>query len=408
MYSGDNMNNFRIKNRKVYKMSLTTLSPIFINSGEVVNKAVYAYNHNDGIVNIVDRKKLISFLKDNCIFDIFLQECINGEFDLTKFFIRNNIKNYFDLNIYRYSLKTYSDISEEVINDDQHYTKLHDINTFIKSDDVCPYIPGSSIKGAIRTAVIYGEVLNSKYKYVNIFDKILKEDHNTKITRGIEREILNYKIKIKNMFRNMQVSDTNDIDLSNLYVSKRHDVVTHENEGHDLPIFMEVLKPGVTLYFNLIMDKSYSINDLLEYFNGIYNNNKSNNTFYHDYCNLSNFLQEKIECKYPLFDSSLNMEPNIFIGGVNGFLTKSIIYAIRKNKEDNIKITSKDIVYYMKKYFDKKFTKYDKELKKKVPLHDHKKIDNNISPRSLRLVKINKNDFMGLGMCTIKVEEELC
>ena len=36
-----------IKNYKVYKMSLTTLSPIFIGSGEELNKSMYVYNNRE-------------------------------------------------------------------------------------------------------------------------------------------------------------------------------------------------------------------------------------------------------------------------------------------------------------------------------------------------------------------------
>lgn len=398
------MGNFKIKNRKVYRMSLTTLSPIFINSGEILNKTAYTYNADKGIVNIINNKKLISFLKEKGKFDFFLYECINGKFDLSNFFTSNNIINYMDLDIYLYKIKTYSDISEKLIINNEH----HNISTFIKSENGCPYIPGSSIKGSIRTAIIYGEILNNKDKYSDIFENLLNKYQSSKDLRNTERTIL-YKSDILNkMFRYIQVSDTNDVDISNLYISQRHDVVAHKNEGHDLPIFMEVLKPGVTLYFNLTMDNHYSINNLLKYFNNIYNN-ENNNTFYNDYLSLSTLLQEKMVNKYPLFDDSLIKEkPNIFIGGANGFLTKSIIYAIRKKKNEDVKIKRESIVNYMKKYFDKKFVKYDKDLGTYVPSHDHVKIDEKISPRSLRLVKISQNDFMGLGMCNIKVEEELC
>ena len=36
----------KIKNYKVYKMSLTTLSPIFIGSGDTLNKSSYFYMWN--------------------------------------------------------------------------------------------------------------------------------------------------------------------------------------------------------------------------------------------------------------------------------------------------------------------------------------------------------------------------
>ena len=399
-------NNFKMKNRKVYKMSLTTLSPIFINSGEIINKSSYIYDAKNGVVHIIDKKELISVLEKNRKFNSFLGECIYGNFSLTDFLEKNNMK-YRNLNIINYSINTYSSIStEEKTKNDESYTRLNDISAFMKSSNELPYIPGSSIKGAIRTAIIYGEILNNKNDYSNIFNEILKTHPNSQefrnITSNIEKKILKSKI---DMFKNISISDTNEAKLSNLYVSRRHDVVTHKNVGHDLPIFMEVLKSGVKFNFTLSIDKPYSIDDLCQYFDDLCNNT-SDNTFYKDYSSLATLLQEKIDEKYPLFD--LNLKPNIFIGGVNGFLTKSLMYAIRKKKGEDIEIKRDDIANYMKRYFDKKFTSYNKELKKKVPLHDHEKIDEKISPRSLRLVKNDKDNFVGLGMCKIKVEKELC
>ena len=404
-------NNFKIKNRKVYKMSLTTLSPIFINSGEVINKSSYVYNSNNGVVSIVDNKKLISVLEKNNKFNSFLGKCIYGDFNLTDFFKKENMKNYLNLDIFNYSLKTYSNIvTQEVKRNNEIYDKLNDINAFMKSSNGLPYIPGSSIKGAIRTAIIYGEILNNKNDYYSIFNKFLKTEPNSKEARkigsSIDETILKSKIDI---FKNISVSDTNEAGLNNLYISRRHDVVTNKNVGHDLPIFMEVLRAGIKFNFTLTVDKPYSIEDLCKYFDDLYDNNVSNDTFYRDYSSIATILQEKIDenNKYPLYELN-NTKPNIFIGGVNEKKKKSIIYAVRKKKNDNSEIKRDEIVNYIKRYFDKKFTSYNKKLGEKAPLHNHVKIDEKISPRSLRLVKNSKDNFVGLGMCKIKVEKELC
>ncbi|MDO6993820.1 type III-A CRISPR-associated RAMP protein Csm5, partial [Brachyspira innocens] len=333
--------------------------------------------------------------------DTFLGECVSGNFKLTAF-LEKNINNYSSLDIFDYSIKTYSDMqaeSAENIEIESDNKELNDIQPFIKSSNRLPYIPGSSIKGAIRTAIIYGEVMNNKEKYVYLFRDILKTEKKYNF-RDIESDILKKKL---NLFKNMSISDTNEAELDNLYISQRYDVVTSENTYHPLPIFLEVLKPGVKLYFTLSIDKPYSIYSLLKYFSGIYNN-KEDNTFYSDYLTLSALIQENILDKYPLFDDSLNMTPNIFIGGVNGFLTKSIIYSIRKTPNYSSAIKIKELVNYIKKYLDYQF--YDKE--NKMPKGRHVILDDKISPRSLRLVKKDEDNLIALGMCNIKVEEELC
>ena len=386
-----------IKNYKVYRMSLTTLSPVFIGSGEELNKSMYVYNDNE--IMIIDEKKLIKeLLLRKGLYESFLNGCSSGDLNLTNF-LEKNLHGYKDIDIYKYKIKSYSNIKTN--------GKFNNINTFIKSSNGKPYIPGSSIKGAIRTAIIAGEIINNKSKYNNIFKGIIS-GRNRYSENDIVNNISN-NFNIKNIFNKISVSDTNDIDINNLCICKRYDISTHLETGHELPIYMELLKPCLKFNFLLTLYSSFSINDLSKYFNNFYNDNINDNTLYTNYLSIINIFKDKsIKNPHNLYFNYNNMIPNIFIGGANGFLTKSIIYSIRKMKNDNNEIISKSqIIDYVKKYLDKKFAKIDKESKKWIPQHNHIKIDEKISPRTLRLVKYN-DLYIALGMCNIKVEEELC
>lgn len=386
-----------IKNYKVYRMSLTTLSPVFIGSGEELNKSMYVYNDNE--IMIIDEKKLIKeLLLRKGLYESFLNGCSSGDLNLTNF-LEKNLHGYKDIDIYKYKIKSYSNIKTN--------GKFNNINTFIKSSNGKPYIPGSSIKGAIRTAIIAGEIINNKSKYNNIFKDIIS-GRNRYNENDIVNNISN-NFNIKNIFNKISVSDTNDIDINNLCICKRYDISTHMETGHELPIYMELLKPCLKFNFLLTLYSSFSINDLSKYFNNFYNDNINDNTLYTNYLSIINIFKDKsVKNPHNLYFNYNNMIPNIFIGGANGFLTKSIIYTIRKMKNDNNEIISKSqIIDYVKKYLDKKFAKIDKESKKWIPQHNHIKTDEKISPRTLRLVKYN-DLYIALGMCNIKVEEELC
>ena len=77
-----------IKNYKVYKMSLTTLSPIFIGSGEELNKSMYVYNNRE--IMIIDERKLIKeLLLRKGLYESFLNECYSGNLNLTNFLERH-------------------------------------------------------------------------------------------------------------------------------------------------------------------------------------------------------------------------------------------------------------------------------------------------------------------------------
>lgn len=386
-----------IKNYKVYKMSLTTLSPIFIGSGEELNKSMYVYNNRE--IMIIDERKLIKeLLLRKGLYESFLNECYSGNLNLTNF-LERHLNGYKDMDIYKYKIMSYSDVKTN--------SKFNNINTFIKSSNGKPYIPGSSIKGAIRTAIIYGEIMNNKNKYNNIFRDIV--NYRNKYNEGYIVDNISNHFNIKNIFKNIAVSDTNDINIENLCICKRYDISTHIEVGHELPIYMELLKPCLKFNFLLTLYSSFSINDLSKYFNNFYDYNMNDNTLYSNYLSIINVFRDKaVKNPHNLYLNYDNMIPNIFIGGVNGFLTKSVIYSIRKMKNDNNEIISKSqIIDYVKKYLDRKFVKIDRESKKRIPQHNHTKIDEKISPRTLRLVKY-QNSYIALGMCNIKVEEELC
>lgn len=386
-----------IKNYKVYKMSLTTLSPIFIGSGEELNKSMYVYNNRE--IMIIDERKLIKeLLLRKGLYESFLNGCYSGNLNLTNF-LEKHLNGYKDMDIYKYKIMSYSDVKTN--------SKFNNINTFIKSSNGKPYIPGSSIKGAIRTAIIYGEIMNNKNKYNNIFRDIV--NYRNKYNEGYIVDNISNHFNIKNIFKNIAVSDTNDINIENLCICKRYDISTHIEVGHELPIYMELLKPCLKFNFLLTLYSSFSINDLSKYFNNFYDYNMNDNTLYSNYLSIINVFRDKaVKNPHNLYLNYDNMIPNIFIGGVNGFLTKSVIYSIRKMKNDNNEIISKSqIIDYVKKYLDRKFVKIDRESKKRIPQHNHTKIDEKISPRTLRLVKY-QNSYIALGMCNIKVEEELC
>ena len=386
-----------IKNYKVYRMSLTTLSPIFIGSGEELNKSMYVYNNRE--IMIIDERKLIKeLLLRKGLYESFLNECYSGNLNLTNF-LERHLNGYKDMDIYKYKIMSYSDVKTN--------SKFNNINTFIKSSNGKPYIPGSSIKGAIRTAIIYGEIMNNKNKYNNIFRDIV--NYRNKYNEGYIVDNISNHFNIKNIFKNIAVSDTNDINIENLCICKRYDISTHIEVGHELPIYMELLKPCLKFNFLLTLYSSFSINDLSKYFNNFYDYNMNDNTLYSNYLSIINVFRDKaVKNPHNLYLNYDNMIPNIFIGGVNGFLTKSVIYSIRKMKNDNNEIISKSqIIDYVKKYLDRKFVKIDRESKKRIPQHNHTKIDEKISPRTLRLVKY-QNSYIALGMCNIKVEEELC
>lgn len=387
-----------IKNYKVYRMSLTTLSPIFIGSGEELNKSMYVYNNRE--IMIIDERKLIKeLLLRKGLYESFLNECYSGNLNLTNF-LERHLNGYKDMDIYKYKIMSYSDVKTN--------SKFNNINTFIKSSNGKPYIPGSSIKGAIRTAIIANEIYNNKEKYIKLFKYrntiINLEDLENKVLTDI---FSNFSFKFNNeedksevppdiLFKFLYISDSNETSLDNLFIGKQYDFSTKGNKLNELPIFMEFIKPETEFNFTISIDRSF-----IDYFDikNIIQNLKNYALQYIYSIEEINILfsENNKNIKYQKLDSD---KFNFIIGGHNGYLTKNIVYSIccelELNNDNNIVmgiVGKEKIINILKNYLFRK--------------HSHRNEDNIISPRTLKLTKYNETLF-NIGICNIKVEEELC
>ena len=400
--------NSNLKNYKVYKMSLTTLSPIFIGSGDTLNKSSYFYSDKE--VNVIDEKKLIKLLYTRRgLFETFMSEVSSGNLNLTNF-LESNIPTYKELDISKYKLMSHSNI----ITTKGRLKTLNEINTFIKSSNDKPYIPGSSIKGAIRTALIASEIRNNKDKYIEFFNRaktvkdlkgledmalsnIFKEVLGKSNFKFSEKDYNEFKNKPNLLFKFLIVSDSDEVSLDKLFVGKQHDFTIKKNDINEVPIFMEFIEPLTTFNFTITIDKS-----IIDYFDLESIKNIMNNYFFqyvysvsHINSELKKYKEKYIDKEYVTCSKKEGYSPNIFLGGHDGYFTKNILYSLCNFEKDSIEngIDKQKIVDLLKDHFSKK--------------HNHIKFDNIISPRTIKLAVYN-DKLYNVGICNIKVEKELC
>ena len=135
-----------------YKITLTTESPVFIgaSSQEKLSKRECVYDRDKGFLYVPDLTRLIEAIeKQGSLndFEAFLLQAQSQQGDRVTLrdFLRNiNIPIAPDAPWVRYTLETASG----------DYSALNTVNCFIKNAQGQPYLPGSSVKGAIRTALL--------------------------------------------------------------------------------------------------------------------------------------------------------------------------------------------------------------------------------------------------------------
>ncbi|MBD3352570.1 MAG: type III-A CRISPR-associated RAMP protein Csm5 [Candidatus Lokiarchaeota archaeon] len=213
------------------KVSITGLSPIFIGSGDAYSQLDYIKDEHT--VFILDRDSLWQDVPVEMIEDFTNQ--INTHFhnniwkgDLRQFFGDYGLdwKNYI-----KKKLKLDSPIGK------------NEINQFIKTADT-PYIPGSSIKGSLKTAVYYYCLLNNERLRDQLIDSLNRTRKKKDVYSTLESYLRRHdQPNPKNdLFRGLMISDAR-LSHESESLSVKKSVIYHlyDLKFHS-PVYHEVLE----------------------------------------------------------------------------------------------------------------------------------------------------------------------
>lgn len=255
-------------------MELITFSPLHIGDGEEL--IPFEYIKEDNKIKIYPfnyfTDKLFETYKEPK--DLLPKLIVLKE--TAKNGLKENLKDYFDKAKISVSPKYEIITKVEIL-------RGSNIKTFIKNLEG-PYIPGSEIKGALRTVFLYGilkkddktkkkfleELCNIKpeiEKLETIHDNDEKrrkkeevENSISKIIENLEREIFraNQEDAQYDLFKAIVISDSNPLPYNNLYV----DAIKVINSSRDLKNYSEILKEGLRIKLDGFMDEKIALEGL--------------------------------------------------------------------------------------------------------------------------------------------------
>lgn len=383
------MNNNFLKHQN---FDLEVLTPIHIGDENNLEKIDYIVNERTQEIFVIDPVKLMALIKKkNLLTEYFaylqknhrtnnlpLADCLN------KFKINDSqaIKS-----ITKYTLSTES-TRDNVENTIKCMTK--DIYTK-------PFIPGSSIKGAIRTAIAINYILNYPEKFNALRQEIVNKSNNVKELNRIETRLMNQIFKERRTGdRNRQydhqkmsglsIGDTSAMDLNQLILVQKSDLIYSDNEISDLPVFMECLKPKTKTQFSMTIDV-YKLGNSMGFTN--FEELKTLLKVVEDFYIGENGIYQAFENLDIYLPATSNTDMLLFIGGNVGFQSKTVIPALFTDPAERLRVT-KNILH-------SSFRK-----------HKHN-VDNVISPRTLKIAD-NGNDCQLMGICAFKpiLDKNLC
>lgn len=332
------------KNLNNYTATLTTLGPVFIGSGQILRKNEYVYRGDK--VHLIDETKLVQTLQSKGLLDDFIKHIAmtvvhdRSENDLGKYLERHRI----DVSqIERYNL---------FVNTIKNADRMNDLHTHLKDAHGQVYLPGSSLKGMLHTAIIAD--LESEKRY-------------------------NFKKPLP-----LSVSDSDTLETHQLAVYRK---VDFSKDFSYLPIYRECIKPKQTIQFNL--SGELSIAKLEASIRQTYQAYQTKWAepildMYGDDLAKHNFFE--------LYDKPDTDQNIVYLGGGAGFVSKTLHY-----KSKDIKTARADVLNILKQKFTMRTSPYS--------FRNPKAIKNPITaPIALKLA-MTMNGFVEMGKCRITFQE---
>ena len=214
-----------------------------------------------------------------------------------------------------------------------------EILAFTKDPYGLPYVPGSSIKGMLRTAIICWRIHNNQSLYASQIKALIQttslggkgksflkrqiDDIETAVLHTLARTDRRGNA-VNSIMSGFIVSDSKPLPLTQLTLAQKIDYTLNRQEK-PLPILREALKPGSQIDFELTIDT-----------------NICNITIEEVFAALDYFQQISFDSFYAKFGRGSKAKGTVWLGGGTGFLSKTIIYPACGTRA----LTTTDKVFY--------------------------------------------------------------
>lgn len=357
---------------KNYEFTLTVKGPVHIGDGKTLTKVDYFF-YKDRIY-FPNLHKMFLYIK---------QMHLTSDYESFMYSANNNLTYWLnDKRIISAVAEKCTDYSISLVGSSA--SKPRNLSTFVKDPYGNPYIPGSSLKGLIRTLLLAKEIVDNPDDYAEIESDICRGVRNPRARRNnmLNRESStleeiafhklncsdNRKNAVNDVFKGLIVSDSQPLSTNDLIVTEKIDYNVVGNEK-PLPLYRESLVPNTQVKFNVTIDTSifnYTIDDILQ----------AVKLFAADY--------------YTYFSSNFRgikkpTSNTVWLGGGAGYVSKTIMYNLFG--DDAYNIVSSVLNVTAKQHH------HDKDKKKGV------------SPVTVKLTKYN-NTLCHYGECTLSIAEK--
>lgn len=376
------------------KMCLKVVTPVNISDGIVLGAKDYLYDSRRQKVFFLNLHQWHMFIYKHMLLEKYESYLANFR-DKQSLLEWLQMQGY-DIDDVRTVITSEAQATVNLMDNEKKKT-LNDINRHIQQPDGSLYVPGSSIKGVFRTAILYSLLQKRqdvKVKYWRqIQEKISSNYFNPykdfkKLMSDLENELLHTLrlLDVDNRGNNAVRSAMRGLQVSDTYASRnmKTAILQKVDGGFDkfgkaspkkLPIFRECMLPKAELFFDVKIEKAVmstiginTVNDLL-------------NATHSFFAAVTDLLQQAFEKEYQEAFQGV-AAGNMFLGGNTGFLSKTLLAMLAPDKD-----TAKNTI---KVLLDKSFKNHKHLLRDKI-----------IAPRTLKCTNYN-GKLMLMGVAEVR------
>lgn len=257
-----------------YKLEFTTKGPVHVGNGQTLGKRDY-FLSNKGTIDVLNAPKFVGALNS---------EQLKSYCDFLGTDSREGLQDYLedDVALRKIAQRSvaYSTTAHLARAPRGSYQYL-EIAACIKDSLGRPYVPGSSVKGMLRTALLNFLVYKNHAEYQELYRRGVgnQTDRNAiaRETARIERKALwterpdpNDRTVVRDIMRYVSVSDSEPLSIKTLTFAKKYDMFSRndkashkrdmgkrltDRKGNELNIYRECIKPGTTIVAMLDIDE---------------------------------------------------------------------------------------------------------------------------------------------------------
>lgn len=372
-----------MKYLKQYHLKLKTLSPLFIGSGDSLTKKEYLFLPQSKKICFVNLQKLFKLLESKNQTDAYEAFVLSEQKDLYAWLVG---KNFTQEKIH--SVQSYSVDAGNAM-DTANGFNLTGIQLFVRNGLGYPYVPGSSIKGAIRTAILANLTSKGNYEHqLGSYRDALKRNTHEPLkyeSKEVEAECLNSlqfydnhgnkiprKNEVTSIMRGIQISDGKPLTSKCMTLCAKIDVNT-EGKSKKIDVARECICPGTISEHLLTLDTQILAEahlDIPAIRNAI--------------CRAYEIQSQYFLSKFPRthIDSTSSNGFELFMGGGTGFLSKTMLYPMLK--DDGLSLTTE-------------------LMKRQFPNHYHDSdATRGVSPHMLKCTQYDGRLYL-MGRCEVEI-----